>query len=256
MQNWEGAALNVRGANLTIGLALLVAFQAVLHAQDYGTRLGIQRGGEVSFEPRGPAGVLLGALDPAVQKCYVPQELYYEFRWRQWEYSNYARDQYQRYINTNLEGDYFYDFFGNYINAAGLVYDWRQDQPQELGQRHLQGPSIRAVLQSVTVSGDSRGQYSYAITVGQCDPHHPHANDLFQAEFQRESRSTSPRTNTPPLCWPLRINDPAVGVTINPRRQSNSTSLFGGRHRSGGRLYHFGRDRGQRPQRQYHLGHV
>ena len=67
--------MNVRGANLTIGLALLVAFQTVLHAQNYGTRLGIQRGGEVSFEPRGP-GVLFGALDPAVQKWYVPQELY------------------------------------------------------------------------------------------------------------------------------------------------------------------------------------
>ena len=138
--------MNVRGANLTIGLALLVAFQTVLHAQNYGTRLGVQRGGEVSFEPRGP-GVLFGALDPAIQKWYVPQELYYEFRWRQWEYSNYARDQYQRYINTNLEGDYFYDFFRQLYQSRLAGVRLAPRSASRVGQRYLQGPSIRAVLQ-------------------------------------------------------------------------------------------------------------
>ena len=227
MQNWEGAALNVRGANLIIGLALLVAFQTVLHAQNYGTRLGIQRGGEVSFEPRGP-GVLFGSLDPAIQKWYVPQELYYEFRWRQWEYSNYARDQYQRYINTNLEGDYFYDFFGNYINRGWLVYDWRQDQPQELGSGIFKGRQFEQFFSSVTVSGDSKGQYSYAITVGNAirttlTPmtfSKPNFNGV-QIDFASDKYAATVLAS--------RINDPAVGVTINPRRQSNSTSLFGGR---------------------------
>ena len=219
--------MNVRGAILTIGLALLVAFQTVLHAQNYGTRLGIQRGGEVSFEPRGP-GVLFGALDPAVQRWYVPQELYYEFRWRQWEYSNYARDQYQRYINTNLEGDYFYDFFGNYINRGWLVYDWRQDQPQELGSGIFKGSQFEQFFSSVTVSGDSRGQYSYAITVGNAirttlTPmtfSKPNFNGV-QIDFASDKYAATVLAS--------RINDPAVGVTINPRRQSNSTSLFGGR---------------------------
>ena len=67
----------------------------------------------------------------------MPQELYYEFRWRQWEYSNYARDQYQRYINTNLEGDYFYDFFGNYINRGWLVYDVAPRSAPRAGQRYF-----------------------------------------------------------------------------------------------------------------------
>ena len=73
---------------------------------------GIRRGGKLTFEPTGP-GVLFGALDPAVKKWYVPQELFREYQWKQWEYSNYARDHYNRYVTTNLEGDYFYDFFGN-----------------------------------------------------------------------------------------------------------------------------------------------
>ncbi|MGB1891840.1 MAG: hypothetical protein ACPHSD_09250, partial [Candidatus Latescibacterota bacterium] len=54
--------------------------------QDYGDRLGVQRGGKVSFEPQG-SGVMFGALDPAVKKWYVPQELATEYGWRQWEYS-------------------------------------------------------------------------------------------------------------------------------------------------------------------------
>ena len=72
--------------------ALALALMAISPApgQDYGDRLGVQRGGAVSYEPRGP-GVLFGALDPAVKKWYVPQELYVDYGWRQWEYSNYAR---------------------------------------------------------------------------------------------------------------------------------------------------------------------
>ena len=103
---------------LGIGLALRVC---PVQAQDYGARLGqVQRGGEVSFEPTGP-GVLFDALDPAVRKWYVPQELYSEYRWKQWEYSNYARQNYQRYVSTSLEGDYFYDLYGNYIGAGRIT---------------------------------------------------------------------------------------------------------------------------------------
>ena len=90
------------------------------YAQDYGARLGtVQRGGKVSFEPRGP-GVLFDALDPVVRKWYVPQELYAEYRWKQWDYSNYARDPYQRYVGTSIEGNYFYDAFGNFLTQGSM----------------------------------------------------------------------------------------------------------------------------------------
>ena len=91
-------------------------------AQEYGARLGAQEGGSISFEPRG-RGVLFGALDPAVRRWYVPQELYNDYRWRQWEYSNYARQSYERYVDTRINGDYFYDFFGDYIGFGWLIYD-------------------------------------------------------------------------------------------------------------------------------------
>ena len=196
-------------------------------AQEYGSRLGVQRGGKVTFEPRGP-GVMFGALDPAVQKWYVPQELYNEYQWRQWEHSNYAREPYQRYVNTALEGEYYYDFYGNFITRGWLVYDWRQNQPQALGSSVFKDETFNNWFSNVAVSSDSKGQFSYAITVG------------------NEIRTTlTPMTFSKPRFNGLqmdlaadkyqatliasRISDPAAGVTVQPDRTSNSTSLIGGR---------------------------
>ena len=85
----------------------------------------MQRGGRVSYEPQGP-GVLFGALDPTVKRWYVPQELYNEYRWQTWQYTNYARDNYQRYVSTALEGDYLYDLYGNFVTQGWLIYDMRR----------------------------------------------------------------------------------------------------------------------------------
>ncbi len=108
-----------------LALCLLLGTATTVAAQDYGARLGtVKRGGRVSFEPTGP-GVLFDALDPALRKWYVPQELFAEYQWRQWEYSNYARQNYQRYVSTSLEGDYWYDVYGNQLTQGWLIYDWR-----------------------------------------------------------------------------------------------------------------------------------
>ncbi|MCY3790582.1 MAG: hypothetical protein OXH63_17545, partial [Gemmatimonadetes bacterium] len=39
--------------------------------EDFGSRLGVRRGGEVFYDPIGP-GILFDALDPAAKKWYVP----------------------------------------------------------------------------------------------------------------------------------------------------------------------------------------
>ncbi|MCY3791598.1 MAG: hypothetical protein OXH63_22720, partial [Gemmatimonadetes bacterium] len=41
------------------------------------------------------------ALDPAMRRWYVPQELVAEHHWRQWSATNYARVPYQRYVSTS-----------------------------------------------------------------------------------------------------------------------------------------------------------
>ena len=136
-----------------------------LGAQEYGTRLGqVKRGGRVSFEPAGP-GVLFDALDPVVRKWYVPQELYNEYRWRQGEYSNYARQNYQRYVSTSLEGNYFYDVYGNFLTRGWLVFDWRQQNPQPFGSSLYKDGRLGSWFNNVVIAADHKGQYHYALTI-------------------------------------------------------------------------------------------
>ncbi|MFT5378546.1 MAG: hypothetical protein ACI906_005392, partial [Candidatus Latescibacterota bacterium] len=75
--------MNTRSFLYALAALWLVGSFSTASAQNGGTRLGdIKRGGRVDFSPKGP-GVLFDALDPAVKKWYVPQELYNEYRWKQ-----------------------------------------------------------------------------------------------------------------------------------------------------------------------------
>lgn len=149
---------------LTVLLCLLS--MQIAMAQDYGSRLGIaQRGGAISFEPKGP-GVLFDALDPAVRKWYVPQELYNEYGYRHWDYTNYARERYERYVDTALEGDYFYDLYGTLVTRGWLVYDWQEDRPQQFGSTIFKTRRYRDWFNRVVIASDSKGQYHYTLTIG------------------------------------------------------------------------------------------
>lgn len=148
---------------VVIGWLLMVS--AAVAQEDVGTRLGVQRGGRVTFEPMG-TGVLIDALDPSLRKWYIPQELYNEYSWRQWEYSNYARDPYQRYVGVTLEGDYFYDSFGNFVNHGWLIFNNVQSQPLQRGNQLFKDSRFNSFFNSVVISSDSKGQYFYALTIG------------------------------------------------------------------------------------------
>ena len=79
---------------------------------DYGRRLGLQQGAETLLVAQSPE-IYLAAVDPALRRWYVPQELFSEYPWRQWAYTNRAHEPYERYVATDLEGDSFYDLYGN-----------------------------------------------------------------------------------------------------------------------------------------------
>ncbi len=153
----------------TIHLCVIVSMLlpvVLADAQTYGSRLGtVKRGGKVSFDPTGP-GVLFDALDPTVRKWFIPQELYSEYGWKQWEYSNYARETYQRYVSTSIEGSYFYDLFGNFLNRGWLIFDWRQENPQPFGSTLFKDGRFRSWFNNVVIASDHKGQYHYAITIG------------------------------------------------------------------------------------------
>ena len=130
---------------------------------NYGTRLGLQLGDETSLSPQGP-GVALNALDPAVRRWYVPQELYKEYQWRQWEYTNYARRPYERYVQTTLEGDYFYDLYGNFLTRGWLIFNNSQTTPQQFGNRLFKSSRFQSWFSEVVVAQDNKGQYFYTLT--------------------------------------------------------------------------------------------
>ena len=135
-------------------------------AQEFGARLGtVKRGGRLTYEPTGP-GVVFDALDPAVRKWYVPQELFVEYGWQQQEYANYARQNYQRYVSTSLEGDWFYDVYGNFLTRGWLIYDWRQQNPQPFGSTLEKTGQFSQWFSNLVVASDRKGQYNYSITVG------------------------------------------------------------------------------------------
>jgi hypothetical protein len=150
------------------GLLLVVLWNLdpgpVLGQLDYGTRLGSGQGADLGFAPQGP-GVMLGALDPAVRRWYVPQELFKEYQWRQWEYANYARDPYQRYVSTSLEGDYFYDIYGNFLTRGWLIFNNSQVRPQQFGNSLFKSTRFDQWFSGVVIAADHKNQYHYTMTL-------------------------------------------------------------------------------------------
>lgn len=155
-----------REVGILIALCTLFLAGVGQAAEDFGARLGVRRGGEVNFEPYG-SGVLFDALDPAVKKWYVPQELFTEYQWKQWEYTNYARSPYERYVDTAIEGDYFYDIYGGFLTKGWLVFDWSVEEPEAAGSRLLKTSKFSDFFSRLVVSSDSRGQYFASVMVGE-----------------------------------------------------------------------------------------
>lgn len=119
---------------------------------------------QTAFDPTGPQ-VLMGAIEPSVRKWYIPQELYAEFGWQQWQYSNYARDLYRRYTNIGLEGYSYYDIYGRYITRGWKIYDWTQSMPKDLGSTIYKSPKFSGWFDNLLISSARKGQYHLALTI-------------------------------------------------------------------------------------------
>ncbi len=218
-----------RATLILIAATLAVAAWVPVSAQDYGNRLGnLRRGGEVSYAPRGP-GVLFGALDPAVKKWYVPQELYSEYAWKQWEYSNYARQHYERYVDIALEGDYYYDLYGNFVTKGWLIFNNSQSQPQQFGSSVLKANRFDQWFNRLIISADAKGQHQYALTI---------SNEL--RTTLTPMTFSKPKWDGVQFDWASdkymatmiysRISSPGGTTTEDLERlATNATSLWGGR---------------------------
>lgn len=145
-------------------LLLFVLCAAAIAQVDYGSLLGTQQGSYTSYAPQGP-GTLMGAIDPAVRRWFVPQEFYSERRWRQWEYTNYARQPFERPVSTDLSGDYFYDLYGNRVGQGWLIFNSTQSSNQDFGNVLFKANRFRSWFAELVVAGDHQGQYHYGLTI-------------------------------------------------------------------------------------------
>ena len=149
-------------------LLLLPLLAAELPARpDYGNLLGSRNAaGEVVYGNRG-LPLFTNALEPVVQRWYSPASLFAE-RHSQWGGdTNYARESFFRYVSRDLEGEYFYDYFGNLVTRGWMIYDWRQVQPEidEASRVFKSGEYVRWFNRQV-LAVDSRGDYSFSIIAG------------------------------------------------------------------------------------------
>ena len=153
-------------ARVVIAILALWALGGELYAEDYGNRLGQGHGVGLQYVTRGRS-TLINAIDPRVQKWYMPQELYREYRLKQWEYTNYARNFYRSYLSATLEGDYFYDLFGRRVMHGWLVYEARKEQPRASeGNSLLKGLPYGGNFQNLIIASDSKGQHHFSLTIG------------------------------------------------------------------------------------------
>ena len=209
-------------------LSVLVVQAASVDAMDYGGLLGKRRGGEIIYAPHGP-DVLSGALDPAARKWYVPQVLFQEYQWRQWEYANYAETYHRRYVSTTMGGDYFYDLYGNFLGQGWLIFDWYQTQPGRYGNSMWKDSNYRSYFSHLVIAGDSKGQSYARLMLGDRI-----RTTLTPMTFSKPAfngiqmdLASGPFAATFLLS---RIAFPILGVTTRtPIQRTDNTHLMGGR---------------------------
>ena len=196
--------------------------------QDYGVRLGQQLGDEARYSAQGPT-VLLNAIDPAVRRWYVPQELYNEYGWRQWDYTNYARDHYERYANVSLEGDYFYDRYGGFVTRGWLIFNNSQNRPEQFGNTLFKDDRFQRWFSELVVSADQKGQYSYALTLSSQLRSTLTPLTFSKPRFDGIQFDLATDRYTSTILY-SRISNPGGGTTFGEEvRRTNNTILFGGR---------------------------
>ena len=149
-----------------------------------------------------------------------------EYRWRQWESTNYSREFYGRYVETDLAGDYFYDLYGNFLTQGWLIFNAGQTSPAENGHVLFKGQKFSEWFSDVVIASEQKGQYHYALTA---------SNDLrtiFTPLVLSKIRFSAIQfdASTDKYKTTLFYSQGALrGRTDTERLRTNSTTLMGGR---------------------------
>ena len=106
-----------------------------------------------------------GAMAPTLRKWLLPQNLYYEYRWRSWDYSNFANVPYLNYVSSEINGARQYNPFGVYISRGWRIFDWTENNPLPAGSRIFKSTEYRSWFSNLVVSSAHKGQFHTSFTV-------------------------------------------------------------------------------------------
>ena len=106
-------------------------------------------------------------LVPTLRKWYLPQALYSLYGWQRSAYTNYARDQYRRYVRTELEGDRYYDLYGNYFTKGWNIYNFTNEYPRDFGSGIWKDPNFSQWFNRLIVVSGAKGQFHTSLTIGE-----------------------------------------------------------------------------------------
>ena len=145
---------------------LLLSTSPLMAQQDYGYRLGDRVGGRLLYRTPGVSNYM-EALDPSIQRWYLGSVHFSEHGRQQWAYTNWARNRQRRYVNGGLEGNNYYDFFGDLVTRGWSVYSWQQVQPVISGSsRVIAAERYHSWFNRLVIASDiSRGR-GFTIVVG------------------------------------------------------------------------------------------
>jgi hypothetical protein len=144
----------------------LFGLNAAVEAQERVEGIGGQVMGMSGREPKGVA-LYESSMTPVQRKWQYPQSLYHFYRWTGEDYSNYARNHYERYVSIELEGFRQYDMYGNYISRGFEVYDWSIDSPETFGSSVRKGPKFSSWFSNLVVSSMNKGQFYSSMAIGE-----------------------------------------------------------------------------------------
>ncbi|MEE3233365.1 MAG: hypothetical protein VX294_04300 [Candidatus Latescibacterota bacterium] len=124
---------------------------------------------KVSFltgrEPRG-VQVYEMAMTPSMRKWEQSQSFYHFYKWTGDGYANYATENYQRYVSTELEGFRTYDMYGNYVTRGFSIYNWTIDNPLSSGTSVRKAPKFGGWFRNLVVSSMSKGGFYSSLMIG------------------------------------------------------------------------------------------
>lgn len=173
----------------------------------------------------------LEEVRPEVHKDYVPRHLPGPGD-SPWHISDtrYARALYRRYLDARLEGEQWYDRFGNPVERGWLLYEWNQVQEDPKGSSIWKSDEYRRLFQSLVIASDnSRGRH-YRLMVGDeiYSTFTPLTFDKPRFNGMRLDWATDQYLASLVLARPSLPDQDLVVGTAKPSARTNFTNLVGG----------------------------